>query len=131
MTKAELIEALAEKEHASWARWMQYLFSRCVAVDDGHENVQYIIPPDLVKRWMRQMETPYDHLSEQEKQSDRDEVAHILPIIDEYARPTTDEITRRLETLEEHFTDAGINELARAIEQWLVSRMRYGRDLQI
>ncbi len=79
-TKEELIEALANAEHASWAHWMNYLFSRCVYLDG-----RIVIPEELAKRWKRQAATPYDELSEREKQSDREEVAHILPIIEEYA----------------------------------------------
>jgi hypothetical protein len=80
MTEQELIEQLSDAEHDSWARWMQYLFTRCIANPDKSAT----IPADLVERWMRQAYTIYDDLSEQEKQSDRDEVAHILPIIKKY-----------------------------------------------
>ena len=80
MTKEELIEQLADKEHASWASWMKYLFSRCPMRSDGAK----IIPFELVERWQRQIDTPYAELSEREKQSDRDEVVHILSIIEEY-----------------------------------------------
>lgn len=80
MTQEELIEALADKEHASWARWMQYLFSQCNKDLDWNMTIS----GSLVKRWMRQIETPYAELSEREKQSDRDEVEHIMPIIDKY-----------------------------------------------
>lgn len=73
----KLIEELADKEHVSWARWVRYLFTRCYETYDGN----YVIPCELVDRWRRQMNTPYAELSEQEKQSDRNEVAHILPII--------------------------------------------------
>ncbi len=81
MNGQELIEQLADKEHASWARWMRYLFSKCEFLPDG----RVAIPPGLMGRWTRQATTPYAQLSEQEKQSDRDEVAHILPIISTYA----------------------------------------------
>jgi hypothetical protein len=87
MTEQELIEALADKEHASWARWMAYLFANCLDVGDydvaGYQS--YVIPRELVARWKRQIVTPYTDLSEREKQSDRDEVAHILPIVEEYS----------------------------------------------
>jgi len=79
MTKDELIEQLSDKEHASWARWMQYLFSQCETYMVGDSLV---IPGRLVRHWRRQIETPYAELSEKEKQSDREEVAHILPIIE-------------------------------------------------
>src|SRR5258708_4512087 len=87
----ELIEQLADKEHASWARWMRYLFNVCEAysiVDpDGFTRYKgVLIPAELVERWEQQIDTPYAELSEQEKQSDRNEVAHILPIIKEYHR---------------------------------------------
>jgi len=92
MTKDELIEQLADAEHASWARWMQYLFSRCedrYDIDADGSYMGRIIPPELVGHWRRQVETPYKDLSEREKQSDRDEVAHILPIIEEYEKQRT------------------------------------------
>lgn len=99
MTEEELIEQLADKEHDSWARWMRYLFSKCLDITAEHvhgEDIEkaraitqlfatcegaIIIMPELVDRWTRQIHTPYARLSEREKQSDRNEVAHILPII--------------------------------------------------
>jgi hypothetical protein len=80
MEHQEFIEQLADKEHASWARWMDYLFSKCSFASDGAA----MIPSELAARWNRQMCTSYEDLTEQEKQSDRDEVAHILPIIEAY-----------------------------------------------
>jgi len=83
MRKLELIEQLADKEHERWSHWMRYLFQICPKHTDGST----CIPPLLVDRWMRQAHTAYANLSEQEKQSDRDEVAKILPIIKAYAKP--------------------------------------------
>src|SRR6266849_3408104 len=80
MSEQELIEQLADKEHASWAHWMAYLFSKCSKNSDGSMT----IPAELVGRWGKQTYTNFAHLSETEKQSDREEVAHILPIINEY-----------------------------------------------
>ena len=82
MNEQELIEQLADKEHASWARWMKYLFSQGAT----NENDDFVIPAKLERRWARQAYTDYAHLSEQEKQYDRDEVAHILSIIREFAK---------------------------------------------
>ncbi|SRR6266567_834272 len=82
MTDKELIEQLADKEHESWARWMDYLFSKCEPLPDG----SLVIPFPYVMRWRRQTETPYSGLSDNEQQSDRNEVAHILPTIREYNR---------------------------------------------
>lgn len=39
-----------------------------------------------------------------------------------------DDIARRLDALEQHFSEQGINDLAQAIEQRIVSRLRYGRN---
>lgn len=77
----ELIEKLASAEHASWAHWMTYLFSRCLGQEDG----SLVIPACDEIRWKRQAETLYPNLTEREKQSDRDEVAKILPHILEFA----------------------------------------------
>ena len=81
MNEQELIEQLADKEHASWSHWMDYLFSQCKSTVEGDA----IIPCDLAIRWRRQADTSYADLTEREKQSDRDEVAHILPIIKEFS----------------------------------------------
>jgi len=82
MTKSELIEQLSAKEHEGWSHWMHYLFSKCEARFDGSVR----IPSDLVARWQRQSTTDYEALGEQEKQSDRNRVALIVPIIEEYGR---------------------------------------------
>jgi hypothetical protein len=39
-----------------------------------------IIPPDLVKRWKRQVETKYGDLPEEEKESDRAEADKMIRI---------------------------------------------------
>lgn len=78
----ELLEKLADAEHTSWAHWMKYLFSKCTVDPSGN----YVIPKELVDRWQRQLNTSYADLSEREKESDRDEVRKILPIIETYYR---------------------------------------------
>ncbi len=82
MTEQELIEQLADKEHASWARWMAYLFTKCEDNPDG----SLTIPSAYVTALQSQMDTAYADLYEREKQYDRDEVAHILPIIHKFAQ---------------------------------------------
>ena len=82
MAEDELIEALAEQEHASWARWMAYLFSKCQRGRDGSMTM----PADYVRHWEREVSTPYAALSDAAKQSNREEVAHILPIIRQAAQ---------------------------------------------
>jgi hypothetical protein len=80
VNKTELIEQLASKEHASWSHWMKYLFSVCESQPDGSVT----IPAHLVERWQKQLATPYEQLTEKEKQSDRNRVTYILPIIEVY-----------------------------------------------
>lgn len=67
-------EVLADTQHSIWSHWMVYLFSRCTKNDDGSMT----IPPDLVERWNRQLDTPYQDLSEAEKGSDRDQADKVI-----------------------------------------------------
>lgn len=81
MTEQELIELLSSAKHASWALWTKYLLSKCEVGTKG-----FIIPHEYVSNLRKQISTPYAELSEQEKQYDRDEVAHILPIIKQFVQ---------------------------------------------
>src|SRR5579859_481516 len=69
---------------------MSYQFSQCEKQADG----SVLIPSALVAHWQKEIETPYSELLERYKQSDRDEVAHILPIIDEYTKGEKTQIER-------------------------------------
>lgn len=71
-----IVEHLADYAHAAWSHWMKYLFSKSIHQPDG----SVLIPADLVQRWQRQMNTPYRELSEQEKESDRNQARRILRI---------------------------------------------------
>jgi hypothetical protein len=72
-----LIEELASAEHERWSHWQRYMHSKCERTDDG----SLVIPAHLVDRWESQMSTPYSALSEEEKESDREQVRRYLPII--------------------------------------------------
>ena len=71
---SKVIEKLADLAHEQWSGWMQYFFTKCAVQPDGC----VVIPPDLVKRWSRQMTTTYAELPESEKQSDRVEAGKML-----------------------------------------------------
>ncbi|GFM19738.1 MULTISPECIES: hypothetical protein [Mycobacteriales] len=73
----ELMEKLAAIEHERWAHWQQYMHDQCQRAKDG----SLIIPAHLAKRWQTQIETPYENLSDSEKDSDREQVRRYLPII--------------------------------------------------
>lgn len=77
------IDRLAAVEHERWAHWQQYVHDQCMPAKDG----SLIIPADLVKRWTKQIETPYAELSEAERESDREQVRRYLPhVIDALTR---------------------------------------------
>jgi hypothetical protein len=74
----ELLETLASVEHERWSHWQRHLHSKCVPQGDGGA---LLIPAELVRRWDKQMNTPYSELSEEEKESDREQVRKYLPLI--------------------------------------------------
>jgi hypothetical protein len=63
-----LRERLAALEHEQWAHWTRYLLD--------HPT------PENVERWRRQIETPYEQLSEAEKQADRVWADRVLSLIE-------------------------------------------------
>ena len=73
-----LRERLAAVQHVIWSDWMTHLFSVSTYNQDG----TITIPADKVKRWKRQMHTPYDALSEREKESDRQQADKVLAVLD-------------------------------------------------
>ena len=76
----ELIEKLAAIEHERWAHWQTFVHSSGTLQADG----SLILPPDLVERWQRQIETPYSDLSDAEKASDREQVSKYLPTVERW-----------------------------------------------
>jgi len=79
----DLVERLAAIEHDRWSRWQRHLHSRCASQD---KNGTLLIPAQLVSRWERQLATSYAELSEEEKESDREQVRKYLPLIKEHLR---------------------------------------------
>jgi hypothetical protein len=78
MNDGELLEALADAEHDSWARWMAHLFTKGWRREDG----SITLPGGYVKALQRQIDISYADLTEQEKEYDREEVRRILPLIE-------------------------------------------------
>jgi hypothetical protein len=72
----DLVEALAAVEHERWSHWQQYMHGKCTPVGGA-----LLIPAELVKRWEAQLKTPYAQLTEEEKESDREQVRRYLPLI--------------------------------------------------
>jgi len=75
----DLIEALANVQHAIWSHWMNYQFRICHRNEDGSVT----IPTDMVERWKRQMATGYADLSEREKDSDRNQAHKVMDVLGE------------------------------------------------
>lgn len=77
-----LVEDLAAAVHDSWSHWMRWQLDTVgVEMPDG----SIILPADSVKRWRRQMRTPYARLNLGEQQSDRTEVnGRLLPVLRRY-----------------------------------------------
>ena len=65
----DLREVIAAIEHERWSHWQRYLHEQCAVNEDG----SLTIPAELAARWARQMNTPYDALTEKEKDSDREQ----------------------------------------------------------
>ncbi len=83
----KLMEICAALEHARWARWQKYFFSVCSIKPQGEVNgmddrfIYFALPKDRYKNWERQIETPYENLTEYEKEADRREVKEYLELI--------------------------------------------------
>ena len=77
LTLTDDIEILAAYAHEAWSGWMRYLFSKGTMT----AKEAWLLPPALVERWTRQMNTLYEDLPEKEKESDRKEAREILDLL--------------------------------------------------
>ena len=89
-------EALADYAHATWSGWMRYMLPILNPLFKAASWSPGDPPIDAAKveralqsleRWMRQMETPYAELSEEEKASDRLEADTILAVVRQHHEP--------------------------------------------
>lgn len=68
-------EEFAALQHDIWANWMRYMFTQGYTAPQtsrfGDVDVWYMWTRQY-DRWQRQMNTPYEKLSEKEKDSDRE-----------------------------------------------------------
>ena len=63
-----LREELAALEHEQWAHWTAHLLDH--------------FTPENVARWRRQVDTPYERLSDEEKEKDREWADKVLALLD-------------------------------------------------
>jgi hypothetical protein len=80
MDERQLVEALADAEHTSWARRMAHLFTQGKQQADG----SFTLPGEYVNALQRQIATPYSDLTELEKAHDLLAVGHLLLTIQKF-----------------------------------------------
>ncbi len=91
------VEEGANIEHDRWARWQKYLHSRGIVDNQGEGYL--CIPMGLIKRWERQIDTPYSELSESEKESDRKETRNYLSLIENLLEQERKRMSDEIENL--------------------------------
>lgn len=93
----DLVERLAAIEHERWADWQKWCHKvlREQLNPNGCDNDL----EDVLRRWDRQIGTPYSELSEAEKQSDRDQVMRYWPLVQQEAEQRC--IEARIETAQQ------------------------------
>lgn len=85
MSSKSLREQLSDLEHEQWAHWTAYMLDSIgkafeqefpgLPLTDSLEGLPH------VKGWRRQIATPYDELTEKEKDSDREWADRVLAIV--------------------------------------------------
>jgi hypothetical protein len=74
MENIELLEKLAALEHMQWSCWAKSRLEK-VTTQSAEETEKDML------RWKRQIDTPYEQLSEKEKESDREWARKVLELI--------------------------------------------------
>ena len=79
----ELMEKLADIEHARWSDWQKYLHTKCIKQRTHVQALEgdLIITKKDKEHWERQIKTDYKNLSEAEKDSDREQVMRYFNLI--------------------------------------------------
>ena len=77
-----LRERLAALAHEQWSGWMRHMFApETDAIRRVHSSGARFMRDWAVKRWHRQMTTPYTELPDGEKESDRKEADRVLALL--------------------------------------------------
>ncbi len=92
-TNEEMMEKMAAIEHERWAKWQKYIHSKILPSKDDD---LMIIGSEFVERWERQINTPYEQLSEKEKESDREQVRPYLDLISDLKKSIREEIEKEI-----------------------------------
>jgi hypothetical protein len=70
-------EQLAALQHEIWSEWVRHMFEVSIANVSGTVT----IPQQYVEQWQREMNTPYNDLSEEEKDGDRKQVDKMTALL--------------------------------------------------
>lgn len=70
------VEIFSAFAHKQWSGWTNYQWEKCTLNADGSMT----IPASLVDRWTRQANAPYDELSPEEQESDRNEARKMVEL---------------------------------------------------
>jgi hypothetical protein len=119
MTQKSIMEKFATMEHERWAKWQKYMHSKMVEEEKFEEGKHfktgnYVLPKALFERWERQIATPYSELSEEEKQSDRDEV-----------KPYFDHVSTLLQTIESEIEGERKGRVEGEDREWKIHYLGY------
>ncbi len=74
-------EELAALMHEMWSGWMEHVFQQCTQERIEGKGSEIVIPEHYAKRWSRQIDTTYDDLTKEEKDSDRKEADKVLALL--------------------------------------------------
>jgi hypothetical protein len=77
-------EQLADLEHKRWAKWQSYIHSNLQYEErkfGSHTVAYYLLDAGKYEHWSRQIDTPYESLTEKEKDSDRVEAQNTIDLI--------------------------------------------------
>jgi glutathione S-transferase len=93
----ELREKLAAIEHERWSHWQAWFFSQCEQMMTGADKIGLKVPQGYVDHLQKQIDTHYQQLSEQEKESDREQVDRYWPLIEKHMEALKQELKQSLE----------------------------------
>jgi hypothetical protein len=101
-----LREKLAALEHDQWAHWSKHLLNFLGLTTewvDGTVEARFGAKHgDRVDTWWTQIETPYDQLSEIEKDSDREWADKVLEVVNEHLRYEQEMLIHRIMRYRKH-----------------------------
>jgi uncharacterized protein YecT (DUF1311 family) len=111
-----LREKLAAIEHERWSDWQKWVHNCGVK----HPNGDITLKAVDVNRWDEQINTPYKDLTENEKDSDRDQVDRYWPLVELYCHKQVIEATEKyIVTAKKYHYTLGYGEPVIKVSEWV------------